>query len=131
MDKTAFGDRMKMYERQETGARFIPKLPIYARIDGRCFSKFTKGMDRPYDVLFREAMLDTLTYLVEQTHPLIGYTQSDELSLMWYSDDIDSQIFFDGKKQKMVSVLAAMASVKFYECALTAWPRKLYSAIRN
>lgn len=42
-----FGDRMKTYESIETGRKFIPLLPVYARIDGRCFSKFTRDMDRP------------------------------------------------------------------------------------
>ena len=43
MSTDALGDRMKAYERQETEQRFIPLLPIYARIDGRGFSKFTKA----------------------------------------------------------------------------------------
>ena len=43
------GDRLKEYERAETGRKFIPMIPIYARIDGRSFSKFTKGMKRPFD----------------------------------------------------------------------------------
>ena len=37
---TDLGDRMKMYERQEAGRRFLPLLPVYARIDGRSFSLF-------------------------------------------------------------------------------------------
>jgi tRNA(His) 5'-end guanylyltransferase len=32
---------------------------------------------------------------------------------MWYSDDYNSQVFFDGRIQKMNSVLASMCSVKF------------------
>ena len=42
MDKTSFGDRMKGYEAVEAKRRFMPLLPIYARIDGKSFSKFTK-----------------------------------------------------------------------------------------
>lgn len=110
-----YGDRMKAYEKIETGRRFMPLLPVYARIDGRSFSKFTKGMKRPYDFNMSRAMIDTTKYLVDQTDAMIGYTQSDEISLAWYSDSVDSQIFFDGKIQKMVSVIAAMASVSFLE----------------
>ncbi len=44
-----FGDRMKRYEAAETARCFMPLLPIYARIDGRCFSSFTQSMKRPYD----------------------------------------------------------------------------------
>lgn len=107
-----FGDRMKGYESRET-ARFMPLLPIYARLDGRGFSKFTKGMDRPYDVRMQRCMIETTRFLVEKSHALVGYTQSDEISLLWYSDHTNSQVFFDGKKQKIVSVLASMATVKF------------------
>lgn len=109
----ALGDRMKAYERLETGQKFLPLLPIYARIDGRGFSRFTKGFERPYDERFRAAMLDTVSWLVEQTNARIGYTQSDEISLCWQADRYDSSIFFDGKKQKMVSQLAALATQRF------------------
>jgi len=108
-----FGDRMKMYEKAESGRRFMPLLPVYARLDGRSFSKFTKGFKRPYDKRMSSVMVDTTKYLVNETNALIGYTQSDEISLVWYSDSIDSQIFFDGKIQKMVSVLASLATVMF------------------
>lgn len=109
----SFGDRMKDYERQETGRRFIPLLPVYARIDGRSFSSFTRGLDRPYDIRFTTLMQETTKYLVQETGALMGYTQSDEISLVWYSDSVDSQIFFNGKIFKMTSVLASMATAIF------------------
>ncbi len=113
MTTDALGDRMKAYERQETGARFLPMLPIYARIDGRGFSRFTRGFARPYDERFRAAMLDTVKWLVEHTQARVGYTQSDEISLCWHAERYDASVFFDGKKQKMVSMLAAMATQRF------------------
>ena len=108
-----FGDRMKSYEAQESGRRFIPLLPVYARIDGRCFSRFTKGMERPYDIAMSRAMIDTTKFLVSETHALIGYAQSDEISLVWLQKQYDSEIFFSGKIQKTVSVLASMAAAAF------------------
>lgn len=113
MTSDSLGDRMKAYERLETGQRFIPLLPIYARIDGRGFSRFTQGFDMPYDKRFRQAMLETTRWLVEQTQARIGYTQSDEISLCWQAERYDSSIFFEGKKQKMVSQLAALATQRF------------------
>lgn len=117
-----FGDRMKEYERQETARRFMPGVPVYARIDGRSFSKFTKGMMRPYDIAMSNAMIATTKYLVDQTHACVGYTQSDEISLCWLTETSDSQIFFDGKIQKMVSILAAMATAKFSDYGRELWP---------
>jgi tRNA(His) 5'-end guanylyltransferase len=117
MRKDDFGDRMKAYEAAETGRSFMPLLPIYARIDGRCFSRVTQGLARPYDLRITRAMIETTKYLVEQTHARIGYTQSDEISLVWQQDRHDSEVFFNGKVYKLASVLAGLASVKFnYVC---------------
>lgn len=107
------GDRMKLYEQAEAGRRLMPMLPAIARIDGRSFSSFTRGLERPYDVRLSRVMIETTRFLVAETNACVGYTQSDEISLAWYSTDFGSQIFFDGKIQKMCSVLAAMATLEF------------------
>lgn len=108
-----FGDRMKAYEVVETSRHFDVKLPVYARIDGRSFSRFTRGMERPFDRAMSSAMVETLKYLVAETHARIGYTQSDEISLVWLAEAENTDILFSGKVQKMVSVLASMAAAKF------------------
>lgn len=112
MINDALGDRMKEYEAQETSRRFLPGLPIYARIDGRGFSKFTKGMQRPYDPRMSNAMVHATKVLVEQTHATIGYVQSDEISLVWIPTE-NGHGWFDGKTMKMASVLAGLATVAF------------------
>lgn len=109
-----FGDRMKVYEATETSRRFTPLLPIYARLDGRSFSKFTSRFQKPYDPDIAFAMRNTLLYLVEHTHATCGYTQSDEISLVWHTDTYESKTFFDGNIHKMTSVLASMATGKFF-----------------
>ena len=48
--KDDLGDRMKLYEKERTGEKLDPGSIVYARIDGRGFSKFTKGMDKPFDI---------------------------------------------------------------------------------
>lgn len=118
------GDRIKIYEKMETSDRFMPMLPIYARIDGRSFSKFTKGMTKPYDSTLSKIMMEVTKYLVQETGACIGYTQSDEISLVFNQKSIDSDVFFSGKKQKMVSVLAGLATAKFVELALTFYPKE-------
>lgn len=113
MSKDDLGDRMKSYELLETGRRIDPTLPIYARIDGRGFSRFTKGMQRPFDPRMTRCMIETARHLVDGTHAAIGYVQSDEISLVWGPVNGDSDRFFSGKIQKMCSVLASMAAAKF------------------
>ncbi len=107
------GDRMKEYERAEAGRRLMPLLPAIARLDGRAFHSFVRALERPYDKRLSDLMLDTATFLVRATNALIGYTQSDEITLAWVQEEYDSQVFFDGRVQKMVSMLSALCSAHF------------------
>lgn len=113
MNDDPLGDRMKMYEGMEAQRRFLPLLPVVARLDGKCFSRFTTGLERPYDVRLSNLMVSVTTELVKLTNACCGYTQSDEITLGWYSSDAASQIYFDGRIQKITSVLAAECSVRF------------------
>lgn len=122
MNRDEMGDRLKSYEAAETGRRFIPMVPVYCRVDGRGFSKFTRGMARPYDDKMSEVMQEVTAYLVSETCALTGYTQSDEISLCWKQESYESDIFFGGKIQKMVSTVAALATAKFVQLALEYWP---------
>jgi tRNA(His) 5'-end guanylyltransferase len=123
--KDSFGDRMKLYEKEWAGRKFLPLLPVCARLDGKCFSTFTKGLDRPYDKGLSDLMIDCTLHLVEETNARMGYTQSDEISLVWFSDDIKSQIFFDAKIQKMTSVLSSMLTAYFNRHLQWACPSKI------
>lgn len=119
----SIGDRMKLYEGAESDRRFMPLLPILARVDGRCFHSFTRGMDRPYDIMLSKIMEDTTHYLARETNACMGYTQSDEITLAWHSTEIKSQVWFDGRIFKMVSQLAAHATLCFYRLVLEHIPR--------
>lgn len=105
--------RMKLYEKMESGRKIMPLVPIIARVDGRNFHAFTKGMDRPYDKRLVDLMLDTSRFLIEETNSNLVYTQSDEITLVFHSDNIKSEVFFNRKIQKMVSHLSALTSVYF------------------
>lgn len=104
---------MKMYEGL-TEVRLMPCLPTLARVDGRAFSSFTRGMRRPYDERMSECMIGTLSDLMEETNACMGYTQSDEMTLAWYCPDRRSQIWFDGRHSKMVSQLGALTTLFFF-----------------
>jgi len=121
-----FGDRMKFLEGMEAKRKSLPLVPVCVRLDGKCFSKFTKGLRQPYDERMSTLMRDTAKFMVEETNAAMGYTQSDEISLVFYSDNYDSQIFFDGRIQKMVSVLASMCSVYFNKGLPTNIPEKAH-----
>jgi tRNA(His) guanylyltransferase len=107
------GDRMKGYEVLESGRRLQPIIPIVARIDGRAFHTFTHGLERPFDPRLAMLMLEVTRRLVGATCANIGYTQSDEISLLFHQNDPKSQVFFDRKVLKMTSILASMATLYF------------------
>jgi len=107
------GDRMKMYENIQSKLRFDQTKPLYCRIDGRNFSKFTKGMQKPFDKAMSMIMIEVTKHLVKETGAIIGYTQSDEISLIIYSDDYKKQTFFNGKIQKIVSIVSSLTTSFF------------------
>ena len=124
-DRTKLGDQMKMFEHLGgSHQRLMPKLPAIARLDGKAFHTFCKGLEKPFDSRFQSCMEDTTRYLVKETHALLGYTQSDEISLLWYQPDPKSQIFMDGKVHKINSILAGMTSVMFSRLVTNAIPEK-------
>jgi len=130
MKNDADGDRMKGYEMEEAGRRLMPLLPVMVRIDGKCFSKFTNGLKRPYDVRMSLLMEYTMRNLVKEYNALIGYTQSDEISLILYSDNVKSQIPYDGRIQKLVGDMASFASLTFNEHLVEYIPEKTDSRPR-
>lgn len=107
------GDRMKGYESAEAGRRLMPRLPVMARIDGRSFSTFTRDLERPFDPRFGRLMVETTRALVRETGARVGYTQSDEITLVLYADGTDGGVWFDGRIQKITSQLAAQATAFF------------------
>lgn len=118
------GDRMKLYEMVEAGRCAMPRLPILIRLDGKAFHTFTRGLARPYDSRLSDLMVGTTKFLVEQSNALIGYTQSDEISLCIYTDCPNSEVYLGGRIQKLCSVLPSMATAYFNHHLPAAIPEK-------
>lgn len=110
--KDALGDRLKTYERIETEQRFAPNTWLYVRLDGRGFSKLTKGLARPFDARFSELMKLVTKALVKEFAATIGYTQSDEISLL-IPNTYEKGCIFNAKKQKLISTTASFATSVF------------------
>jgi len=113
-DKTTLGDRMKMYEQPTTSRKAFKGQPLVVRLDGKSFHTWTKGLKRPYDERLSTIMRRVTEALVERFQPLVGYTQSDEITLVWYVAPHDSAEYpFDGRIQKLESLTAAFATAIF------------------
>lgn len=121
--RDAFGNRMKGYEAL-TESRLCPDLPIVARIDGRAFHTFTRGMKRPFDEHLMWAMAETTKALVDATSACIGYTQSDEITIVLRPH---REPMFSGRVQKLVSNLASIATAVFNEKIHQHYPSKPYA----
>jgi tRNA(His) 5'-end guanylyltransferase len=102
----------------------MPRLPILARIDGKRFSKFTQGLKRPYDERLSRLMVATAQHLIAESAAVCGYTQSDEISLLFYEDDLKAQVFLDRRIQKLTSILASMTTGFFNAHLGRAIPEK-------
>lgn len=113
-DQTSIGDRMKAYEQPSTSRVAFKGQPLIARLDGKSFHQFTKGLKRPFDKRLSELMAETTAALVDRFGATVGYTSSDEITLAWYAA-VDSMVDypFSGRFQKLDSVLAGYASAYF------------------
>lgn len=123
------GDRMKKYERIANSQMLIPTLPLYARIDGRHFSKFTKGFGYPYPELgdkcgyeMTSAMRFTAEALCKEFSCSLVETHSDEISLGWVEVE---KAPFNGEYFKLVSNLASYATSVFFHKIHSIIPDKL------
>jgi tRNA(His) 5'-end guanylyltransferase len=106
--KVGFGDRIKALEHMEAGRTVLPRLPLLARLDGRAFHTLSRGFARPFDPGMSSTMVETSKALVEEFDAVCAYTQSDEITLAWLEPCL-----FDGRIQKLTSVLAGYASAHF------------------
>jgi tRNA(His) 5'-end guanylyltransferase len=95
---------------------YLPKKSYaVVRVDGKGFSKYTKKLKKPFDAEFTQDMQETARYLCENIDgAVLAYTQSDEISVV-FSDlaGENTDWWFGGQTQKIVSITAAMATAKF------------------
>lgn len=111
----------------------LPGIYMVARIDGRHFHTLTKEtgkFEAPFDEKFRDMMIETVKHLMNcGFQVLYGYTQSDEISLLFSIDENA----FARKIRKFNSILAAEASAKFslllgdvasFDCRISQLPTK-------
>ena len=86
---------------------------MVARLDGRSFTRLTKEVCKfqaPFDERFRDLMVETAEWLMNCGFRVkFGYTESDEISLLFESDEQ----LFGRTLRKYKSVLAGEASAKF------------------
>lgn len=106
-------DYMKTLERVEAARQLDSNKPIIVRLDGKGFSNYTKKLNKPFDARLSKIMIECTKFLMEQSSAALGYTQSDEISLVFIKKNDNEELFFAGKVQKITSILASMLTAKF------------------
>jgi tRNA(His) guanylyltransferase len=108
-------DRIKEYYEDRTKTFLMRRMVTIIRLDGKGFSKWTKGLQKPFDEGFTDDMVETAKYLCANIQGAkFAYAQSDEISVVLTDfDNLESQAWFDYNVQKMTSIAASMATAKF------------------
>ena len=111
----SIGDRMKNNYENISKTRLMRRTPVALRLDGKAFHTFTRGFKKPFDDILVETMQETMKYLCENIQGCVfGYTQSDEITLILIDyQTFETQAWFDYEVQKMCSIAASMATIKF------------------
>lgn len=113
--KDDLGTRMKTQYEMRTRTYLPRRTYTILRLDGKAFHTYTRKCTRPYDGALVSAMDDTTRALCEQIQGVVfAYVQSDEMSLLLQDfAKIETDAWFDGQVQKMVSISASIASAEF------------------
>ena len=115
IEKDSLGDRMKTYE-AVTRDYLMLGCPKVIRLDMRAGHTFTRGFKIPYDEVFSQCMIEATKELCKEINGVVmGYTQSDEISLIINDVTERGEIscFFEGNIQKMVSISASICTIAF------------------
>ena len=109
------GDRMKKYYEDRTRFSLPRRTYTIIRVDGKAFHTYTKGLERPFDEGLVNDMDETACCLCKNIQGAkFGFVQSDEISILLTDfDKIDTDAWFDGNVQKIVSVAASIAAAEF------------------
>jgi tRNA(His) guanylyltransferase len=109
------GDRMKMYYEDRNRLQLIRRTPVIMRLDGRAFHTLTRKAVKPFDYSFIAAMQKTAIDVFEIVQGAkVAYVQSDEISILVTDfDTLTTDAWFDYNVQKMCSIAAAKAAVRF------------------
>jgi tRNA(His) guanylyltransferase len=117
------GKRLK--ERENIFREYVePWKYIVLRYDGHCFSKFTKGFRKPFDINMTNAMRSTLSDVLNTYNPTVGYCQSDEITIIFsplctrneYNTMNQKQRplhMFNGRHDKLKTLIAGYISARF------------------
>lgn len=113
--KDSLGDRIKGQYEDRTRYLLPRRTYTIIRVDGKAFHTLTRGFARPFDDDLCDIMNKTAIALCKGIQGAkLAFVQSDEISVVLTDfDGEQTQAWFDGNIQKMVSISAAIATQAF------------------
>ena len=122
-NKDSLGDRMKGYEQRDQ-FWLQRRIPVAIRVDMKAGHSFTKGFERPFDMVFVKAIQRTAKYMCENIQgAVLSYQQSDEITIILQDyKTLTTAAWFDYRTDKLCSIAASMATMAFnkYFCEESA-----------
>lgn len=127
--KDNLGNRMKENYENRAKTQLLRRTPVIIRLDGKAFHTFTRGFKKPFDDILTEAMQQTMLTLCKEIQGcVLGYTQSDEITLILTDyKKLETAAWFDYDIQKICSVSASIATLAFNRCFLNEIQKKYES----
>ena len=105
---------MKRYEAVSKNT-LMTRTPVIIRCDGRAFHTFTRHLNKPFDNVFMNSMIQTMETMCSGIQNCIfAYTQSDEITFVLKDyEQINTSAWFDNEVQKLCSISSSMATFYF------------------
>ncbi|ADB58777.1 tRNA(His) guanylyltransferase Thg1 family protein [Archaeoglobus profundus] len=85
---------------RELYAHLLAPNVFILRIDGRNFTNVLKDFEKPYDIRFARAMVETCREIMREFNPAFAYTFSDEVSFLFRD-------LFGCRVEKIDSIIAS------------------------
>lgn len=125
MKSDPLGDKVKALEDVANDRCFAPNAYLLARVDGRAFHTFTKGMAKPADLWLLDSMIHAAVDTAADFKSRLAYVQSDEATFCWHYDTpTQGALPFNGRVQKLCSLIAGVFSAAFIDALVTRDPQR-------
>jgi tRNA(His) guanylyltransferase len=113
-------DRVLGYQ-SITDYKLLAKLPVIITINGRSFGKLTSLLEKPFDTKLAECLCAALVMVSQEIDgAFFGYAHNDKMVIVARNDlNNDTMPFCKGDIQRIASVVASVATLRFVEYAAT------------
>lgn len=125
MKSDPLGDKVKALEAVANERCFGSDAFLLARVDGRAFHTFTKGMEKPADLWLLDSMIHATIEVARDFKARLAYVQSDEATFCWhYEPSSQEALPFNGREQKLLSLIAGVFSASFIDGLVARDPKR-------